>query len=586
MTRKDRRKLIKALAAGTIAVSGAAGAVLLSRENRRKLTKESCRKLSAGTRRKPSGEALRKAALQISGDRAAKIAAFAAFGGLMYVKGRILPKYADDYPYSYKWDPDYGNLTEAGQKLERVRTLKDLVESQVAHYKNWDGRVLVDFMVQLVLMKDDKKTFDAVNTLVMLAQLLVCGSIAKGKAAGLKDLSLREVLLLTAGFWTCAPHLIATCFWMTGSVTYLWSGLAESLYVLPYAVHYHDSGFSIPAPLAALMGLAAGWSVETGAGAAVMVSGMELLRSLHEKEAAPWMICGTAGALAGMVLLLAAPGNRVKFRLEREMSDTLPKSLEDRVPGYVPPEYNYTPYMFKAWFREGFLPTVLREAPLQIPVILYFANGKYRDPETTGFLLGMEAAAFAIPTVMMLSPEYPQRATYHSILYLLPASLKALEHIDLPAFKEWSPAGRLAGKLAAGALAVNISASLIMDADLHCQIRDQVDTVINNRGKGPVYLDNIGVSLPYSLLAGNRSITWDVMMGLGFSNPDDPYNRAAAAYYGADGLYCGPEDGHRYFSGKKKDIPYSLLNPLKSVGRLIRAWIRGDKWPSSCKEET
>ena len=552
---------MKILAAGTVTLAGAAGAALLSRENRRKLVR------------------------QFTRDNAAKIAVFAAFGGLMYVKGRILPKYADDYPYSYKWDPRYGNLTEADQKLERVRTLKDLLESQVAHYENWDGRVLVDFVVQLVLMKDDKKTFDVVNTLVMLAQLLVCGSIAKGKRAGLKDLSLREVLLLTTGFWTCAPHLIATCFWLTGSITYLWSGLIESLYVLPYAIHYHRPGFSIPVPLAALMGLAAGWSVETGAGAAVMVSGMELLRSWHKKEASPWMLSGVLGAVAGMVLLLAAPGNRVKFRLEQEMSDTLPKSLDDRLPGYVPPEYNYTPYMFKAWFLEGFLPTVLRELPLQIPVFLYLTDRRYHDPETTGFLLAMEAVSFAIPTVMMLSPEYPRRATYHSVLYLLPASLKALEHIDLPSFKEWSPAGRLAGKLAAAALAVNISASLIMDADLHCQIRDQVDTVIRNRGKGSVYLDDIGVSLPYSLLAGNRSITWDVMMGLGFPNKNDPYNRAAAAYYGADSLYCGPEDHHRYFSGKKKDIPFSLINPLKSLVRLIREWIRGDKWPGSCKEE-
>ena len=561
MTIRDRKKLIKVLAAGAVTLAGAAGTALLSRENRRKL---------AG---------------QLAGDKKAKIAAFAAFGGLMYLKGRILPKYADDYPYSFKWDPEYGNLTEAGQKFERVRTLKDAAVSQIAHYKTWDGRVLADFLVQLVLIKDDKKTFDAVNTLVMLTQLLVCGSMAKGKTAGLKDLSLREILLLTAGFWTCAPHLIATCFWLTGSVTYLWTGLMESLYVLPYAIHYHNPGFSIPAPLAALLGLAAGWSVETGAGAALMTSGMELLRSWHKKEASCWMFSGVLGAAAGMALLLAAPGNRVKLRLEREMSDTLPKSLDDRVPGYVPPEYMYTPYMFKAWFQEGFLPTVLRELPLQIPVFLYFKNRKCRNPETTGFLLAMEAASLAIPSVLMFSPEYPKRAPYHSILYLLPASLKALEHIDLLPFREWSPAGRMAGKLAAGALAVNIAASLITDADLHCQIRDQVDTVISQRGKGSVYLDDIGISLPYSWLAGNRSITWDVLMGLGFDNKEDPYNRAAAAYYGADSLYCGPLEANRYFSGKRKDIPYSLINPLKSLVRLVREWIRGDIWPSSYNKE-
>lgn len=560
--------------AGAVTFAGAAGMGLLSREDRRRLGVQLGRS---------EGLSINKG---LSKNTAAKLAAFAAFGGLMYAKSRILPKYADDYPYSFRWDPNYGNLTEANQKLERVRNLKDLVQSQVAHYKNWDGRVLADFMVQLALMKDDKKTFDVANTLVMLSQLLICASIAKGRRVGLKDLSLREVFLLTAGFWTCAPHLIATCFWLTGSITYLWTGLVESLYVLPYAVHYHHPDFSIPAPLAGLMGLAAGWSVETGAGAAVMVSGMELIRSWHKKEISSWMVWGFVGALLGMGLLLGAPGNRVKFRLERDMSDTLPASLEERLPGYVPPEYNYTPYMFKAWFLEGFLPTVVREMPLQIPIFLYFKNyfknKKYRDPETTGFLLAMEAATLAIPTVMMVSPEYPQRAPYHSILYLLPASLKALEHIELPPYRAWSPAGKLIGKLAAGGLAVNIAASLIMDADLHCQIRDQADTVVKNRGKGPVYLDPIGVSMPYSILAGNRSVTWDVMMGLGFTEQTNPYNRASAAYYGVDGLYCGPEESHRYFSGKWEDLPYMLINPLKNFVRLIRAWIRGDQWPGSC----
>ena len=93
MTRRDKRKRMKILAAGTVTLTGAAGTALLSREDRRKLVR------------------------QFTRDNAAKIAVFAAFGGLMYVKGRILPKYADDYPYSYKWDPGYGNLTEADQKL-------------------------------------------------------------------------------------------------------------------------------------------------------------------------------------------------------------------------------------------------------------------------------------------------------------------------------------------------------------------------------------------------------------------------------------------------------------------------------------
>ena len=100
---------------------------------------------------------------------AKKAALFIAFGALMYLRGRIVPKYADDYPYSFNWDPHFGNLTRGVKKYERVKSLKDLVRSQAAHYKTWDGRVLADFLVQLNLLKDDKKYFDVINTAMILA---------------------------------------------------------------------------------------------------------------------------------------------------------------------------------------------------------------------------------------------------------------------------------------------------------------------------------------------------------------------------------------------------------------------------------
>ena len=40
------------------------------------------------------------------------LAVFGVFGALVYFKGRLIPKYADDYPYSFMWHPRYGNLTE------------------------------------------------------------------------------------------------------------------------------------------------------------------------------------------------------------------------------------------------------------------------------------------------------------------------------------------------------------------------------------------------------------------------------------------------------------------------------------------
>ena len=113
-----------------------------------------------------------------------------------------------------------------------------------------------------------------------------------------------------------------------------------------------------------------------------------------------------------------------------------------------------------------------------------------------------------------------------------------MEHIDIPTFSEWSSTGRLAGMAAAFAMAVNIISSLIVDADFHCQHRDQVETILKNRGKDVIHLKDVRLPVPYSLLAGDRSVTWDVALGLGYEDREDPYNRAAAAYYGADSIAC------------------------------------------------
>ena len=557
MTRQQKRKIMKAVAAGVVVLAGTA---CLARKDRRKAAKE----LSP-----------RKAKAAGKHETAAKIAVVASFGALMYVKSRIIPKYADDYAYSFKWNEEYGNLVEGEQEYERVKTLKDLVQSQIAHYKTWDGRVLADFVVQLVLMSDDKKPFDRANTLVMLSQLLVCAAMGKGTVKELtKKLTVSDTALLTAGFWIGAPALIATCFWLTGSITYLWTGLAETLYVLPYALHYHNPAFSLPIPLAAVMGLVAGWSVETGAGAALMSSSLELFRSIRKKEAAPWMFAGVMGTVAGMALLLGAPGNRLKFTLERERSDTLPKSMDDRLPGYIPPEYNYTPTMFRLWLKEGFLPTILRELPLQIPVILYFCRKECRSREATEYILGLEATALAIPSVLMLSPEYPKRAPYHSILYLLPASLKAWDMLGSPSFGEWSPLAKKLGVAAAGALLVNFTSSLVVDADLRCQIDDQVETLRKNCKEENIYFDAVGLSSFYSFLAGNRAVTWDVLAGLGFENTDDPYNKAAAAYYGVKNITSRRYEDHRYCGNDRKVLLYQLIDPLKSLVRVVKKFLK------------
>lgn len=530
-------------------------------------------------------------------DKLMTAAVFAAFGGVMYLKNRMMPKYADDYPYSFIWEGDeHGNLAYGNHRYERVRNLRDLIKSQISHYKTWDGRAIAESLVQIFLIPDDKKVFDRANTVVMLSQLAICSALAKagtkssstataatiataaGKAvtaaaSASKLPSYKKALTLTAGFWACTPHLAGSCMWLTGSMNYLWVGVLQSAYVLQYSRRFHDPTYHIPSALAAFMGLTAGWTTETGAGAALMLSGMELLYAKAHSKAERWMYAGVIGCIVGMGLLLLAPGVRLKFKIEKEYSDTLPTDLTDRQMGYLPEEYLYTPFMFKTYFIEGFLHTVLRELPLQIPVLIYLFNKECHTPKANLYLLALESAVWAIPSVMMLSPEYPPRSTYPSVIYLLAAAVYALEQTgtEVPPYTDrWFKILMGIGK---GALAIKIMASALVDADFYCQFEDQIKE-LKERGKDEVMSFNPPIlPMVYSFIAGDRSIDIDNCMGIGFEK-DDPYNSATAAYYGTKEYRVDYSDElERIYKERNKDMKDQLMQPVFAFVRRIKELI-------------
>ena len=54
------------------------------------------------------------------------ILVLAGFGTLMYLKNRMIPKYADDYAFSFVWDgKHHGNLAYGDLEYKRVRILRD-----------------------------------------------------------------------------------------------------------------------------------------------------------------------------------------------------------------------------------------------------------------------------------------------------------------------------------------------------------------------------------------------------------------------------------------------------------------------------
>ena len=503
-------------------------------------------------------------------------AIFAAFGGVMYLKNRMMPKYADDYPYSFIWEgEEHGNLAYGNHRYRRVKTVRDLVKSQISHYKTWDGRTIAESLVQLFLIPDKKKAFDVANTAVVMSQIAICAGLSRNRKTR-RLAAHKKALALVAGFWACAPHLAASCLWLTGSMNYLWMGVLQSAFVLQYSRKYHDPSYRIPVGAAALLGLLAGWTTETGAGAALMLSAMEIIYAGTKKEIEGWMAAGFCGCMAGVFLLMLAPGNRVKYGIEREYSNTLPTDVDDRFPGYLPDEYLYTPFMFKAYFKEGFLPTVKRELPMQVPVLIYLLNGKCRTPEADLYIAALEAAAWAIPSVMLLSPEYPVRAAYPSVIYLLAAATYALEQTGdgvFPYNNRWFGYGSLA---ICGMVAVSAFSSILVDADFGRQMADEIELLKKDKSGRKQTMMHVMPPPIYSFFAGDRSIDLINCMGLGDEKDYDPYNKATAAYYGTGDFSVDYEVDHPYEDMSIKGIRYQLVQPVRSFIRRISEMIRGE----------
>lgn len=501
---------------------------------------------------------------------------FAGFGAAIFLANRVIPKIADDYPFSFIWDgKTHGNLAFGKHKYKRVRTASDLLKSQVSHYKTWSGRIVSESLNQLVLMKDDKIVYDCVNTAAILFQLFLCLWAGRGKVS-LKKIPARLALMLSAGYWFCTPSFTVTSLWTTGAANYSWPGVLQSCFLLPYALHSQGRQISVPKSVMALSGILAGWSNEAGGGMALAMS--TFVSALEKKHGnyKNWMMPGILGAAVGYALLMLAPGNISRFKIEQEYSDILPTDLDD--PSMVPPKYQYTPTMFKHYLKNSFSSVILRELPLQVPVIRYFLNKENRNLETTKFLLAMEAATFAVPTLLMFSPQFPKRAAYPGIIYAMTAAVKAADSMD---GSEPSIGKNAAGMLticAGAALTVNFLASLFIDADIYMQTEKQISIMRSHKDLETVTVPDIMISPFWSRLAGDRTIDEYIKGIIRFEeNPEDPYNMAAAAYYGVNALKVKVPEDHPY---KRKDIAgirEQVLMPVKNFFKRLKEIITGKR---------
>jgi hypothetical protein len=283
-----------------------------------------------------------------------------------------------------------------------IHTLADIVEAQVWHYENWGGRSVTHGILQLTLLLGERSA-DLLNTMVFGLLCFLIMKIAKVK--GLPYYL--GAMCLVIG---CNANWKMSMFWQAGAANYLYITLVLLMYLGVFLWDGTETSCRILCrkrvyPLLCIgmvpLGFLSGWSNENMGPSLWLISLVVILLRLRETKKIPlYMILGNLACLAGSVILIIAPGNFVRIS---EALDTQKGVLwRAFLRGYAQSTAAFS-YLF----------------PLLLILLLLLAFAKGGLGLSLGrrnvLLLGCALLSWG---AMVLSPHYPDRATFGTLVLL------------------------------------------------------------------------------------------------------------------------------------------------------------------------
>ena len=444
---------------------------------------------------------------------------FAAFLAIFFLRNLLAPLVADDYSYKFIWDgAGKGNLINGidADRLQPVQSFADILNSQWQHYFSWGGRTVAHVFVQF-FVNHEKILFDVANVFVFASLTLLLFKVGTGLP--LREMKKSFLVLILAGIYFCAPSLIITTIWLTGTCNYLWMSTLEILFLLPFALKFWRKNFwqeppPWSLPMMALLGLVAGWSIEPGAAATIFVALIFLIHFRREKNLQPWMKVAFIFLLAGFAILIFAPGNLHRMEL---IGDHLPPSKLQ---------------ILHTNFFNGFLPVFLREIILYAPIIFYFVKGR-TSPAATKFILTFAGASVLSLLAMMFAPIFPERAGFPSTICLLVASVAALKEI-LPLVENFFLRQIKIVIIFSLVWLISLVGCLRVEYDFRNQIESRIKIVAAHKNDDLIVVPPIKLPAWSEKILGSR--TWDrltLLLGGDLKNYDsNNRNIIFCRYYG------------------------------------------------------
>ncbi len=469
------------------------------------------------------------------------------FMGIFFVRNLMLPMASDDIPYAFVWDgADRGNLLDGVGTRERITSFGDIVRSQYSHYMTWGGRVIGIGLTQLFAW-EGKHLFNVLNTLVFIALTFLIFRIGTGKK--LSEMNVTYMFWMLFALWFLLPDPFLTTLWMCGSCVFLWTGVIDLLFLLPFALKYwHEDFWQEPPkwvlPLMIPLGLCAGWSVETGAFVVGFVTFFALIYFWRRKQLKAWMVVGFVFLCIGGLMLVLAPGEMVRLELQRKYEYN---------PG-LPEDMYWTALMYKINYIECIRPVVGMQIPLLLLIgyyIWHLPKGQ-RWNKNTQFQTVMVGGAMAVMLVLVFVPVAPARAGFFSTCAVLCASFSALREL-LKEKDRFYPRFRylIHGFVTVSMVLWIVTTAIVLyvEWDVRQQWMSRIDYINAHQDQDVVVVHQIDVppvadELPYWWLYND--VTWNTNV-LAWGSDLEPreegsHNLMYAQYYGWKKVITDGED--------------------------------------------
>ena len=174
-----------------------------------------------------------------------------------------------------------------------IRNLSDIIHAQIWHYFNWGGRSMAHALLQLILLAGEHWA-DILNTgMTLLLGWLAC-MIADRRKLPYWFAALGMILGLNAN-WKMSM------FWEAGAANYLYMAGFLLAFLFCY-LKYEEKNLPGIVIWILPLGLIAGWSNENMGPAVWLLSLLViLLRHREHKKAPVWMYLGNISCLAGVM---------------------------------------------------------------------------------------------------------------------------------------------------------------------------------------------------------------------------------------------------------------------------------------------